>query len=201
MSRAANRQLYIVDLVTLLLLVLIVSMGRGEALPLQGTGVKRAFQFRVEVVGLPDEQVLRPAEIGVTFLLDGAAQATSLRNRSATTADVEILDAAGRLVVVQVFAEPAELSRRQADLAVFVRDAGSATNASLDVRMSYRPPPEPGEVVRVADWADVLSASKPAHKGAIRLLEGGSLTATSLLRIDLAEAARGGTAKWVEVSS
>lgn len=198
MSGQANRQLYIVDLVTLLLMVLIVAMQTFEEDEGEGPGRMRAYVFKFEVRS-PDSNTpgLPSPSMGVSFSFGQKETVVSTGTGATKTPEVEIIDPDGRNILIQVLASPNQLQQNDAFISFFPQNLNNLLNASLEVEISYLDPEQTAELGRPS-WVRVGQAHGESERAL--LAEKGRLGPHALCSIDLDALSQGSPARWEVVS-
>lgn len=162
MRRLTFRQMFIVDLVTLLLLVMVAALQLSDQ-PTTGTvGSLEANCFTFVLNG-PASEV--PPTLGVAYVSQGLV-IVSRRNGPLTDAEhlehVQIL-AAGPRVEVDVYDARGRWEVDDATLVVFLRDRGGASDATLEV--TWTEPGSPSSTHRLV--ADSRQAATVMRQGAV----------------------------------
>jgi len=137
MARASrsSRQLFMVDLVTLLLLVLIVAL-RVEADPDTGTpGQKEALVFRFDILEENRDEEAAPT-IGVAYVRNNDSPILSKPFGMEEGELVKLIDV-GRTVIVEVYEAAASRDDNKCKLVVFARDRGQFRRPDLSVNCAY----------------------------------------------------------------
>ena len=182
----ASRQLFLVDLVTLMLLVLIVALRDTTAVDPGTPGQQDALVFRFQSVRGGDREVGEPL-IGAAYVSDNHSIIAKPFDLTEEAGIVTFLSS-GTTIFATVYEDPASMDDTASRILIYTLDRGQVFKPSMSIQCDYFN-------TFKSEWVPVFSSDSLGRLRNIEMMRDGILqSANALIEVSLVGVRRDGGA-------